>query len=51
MSLENHYIFKKDYLQKSVENFNLYITKELYGNILIGNDIEDEWKDVKVDDE
>ena len=46
------YIFNQDVEKKYIENFNNYVLDILYGgNVLIGSDIEDEWKNVSVDDE
>jgi hypothetical protein len=39
------YIFKEDLQKKYVESFNDYAISILYGNITIGNDIEDNYKD------
>ena len=46
------YIFN-EYMEKEyIDSFNDYVLDILYGgNVLIGSEIEDEWKDVPVDDE
>ncbi len=47
----DRYIFRENLKKDYVQNFNDYVLSILYGgNILIGDDIEDEWKDVPVDD-
>lgn len=44
------YMFKEDYYKQYMEAFNDYALYILYGsNILIGSDIEDEYKDIPVD--
>ena len=46
------YIFNQDIEKKYIENFNNYVLDILYGgNVLIGSDIENEWKDVSADGE
>lgn len=46
------YIFNQDIEKKYIKNFNNYVLDILYGgNVLIGSDIENEWKDVSADGE
>ena len=46
------FILQTDLYKQYVESFNDYALSILYGgNIVIGQDIEDEWKDVPIDDE
>ena len=46
------YIFNKDMEKRYISSFNDYALDILYGgNVLIGSDIEDEWKNVPTDDE
>ena len=50
--MQNSYIFREDVFKKYIDDFNRYAIDILYGSqILIGSDIENEWKDVPVDDE
>ena len=45
------YILKEGLQQSYMQAFNDYAMDILYGgNIVMGSDIEDEWKDVPVDD-
>lgn len=39
------YIFEKGFEKRYIEGFNDYALSILYGNITIGSDIEDEYKD------
>lgn len=40
------YIFQQDIISKYSETFNNYVIDKIYGsNILIGSEIEDEYKD------
>lgn len=50
--MRRSYIFKDGNLEKQyVSAFNDYVMDILYGgNVVIGSEIEDEWKDVPVDD-
>lgn len=49
--LTKRYIFREDLQQSYMQDFNDYAMHILYGgNIIMGSDIEDEWKDVPVDD-
>lgn len=46
------FILQTDLYKRYAESFNNYALNILYGgNIVIGQDIEDEWKDVPIDDE
>lgn len=50
--MRNNYILNTDFYSKYVNEFNNYAMDILYGGqVLIGSDIEDEWKDVPMDDE
>ena len=50
--MRNSFIFKQDIYKKYIDSFNDYALDILYGgNIVIGNDIEDEWKNKSADDE
>ncbi len=50
--MRDSYIFQENIYKRYIDSFNDYALSILYGgNILIGADIEDEYKDVPVDDE
>ena len=45
-------IFKKDFYKRYANAFNDSAMNILYGsNVVMGSDIEDEWKDVPADDD
>lgn len=45
------YILQENFYSQYMQAFNDYAMDVLYGgNIVMGSDIEDEWKDVPVDD-
>ena len=41
----NSYILQNDFNKRYIESFNEYAINILYGNITIGDDIEDEYRD------
>lgn len=41
----NSYIFRQDFYKRCFEAFNKYAMNILYGNILIGSDIQNDYKD------
>lgn len=48
----NSYLFKQDLYKMYAEEFNRYAIDIIYGsNILIGADIEDEWKKESIDED
>lgn len=51
LNMRDSYIFQKDIYKRYIDSFNDYALSILYGgNVLIGADIEDEYKDIPVDD-
>ena len=44
-------IFRVNIYQDYITSFNNYVMETIYGgNVILGSDIEDEWRDVPVDD-
>lgn len=41
----NSYILQNDFNKRYIESFNEYAISILYGNITIGDDIEDKYRD------
>ena len=49
--MRDSFIFQEDIYKRYIDDFNNYALNVLYGNdVLIGKDIEEEWKDIPVDD-
>lgn len=49
--MRESYIFRTGIYKDYINSFNSYIMEIMYGgNIVLGSDIEDEWRDVPVDD-
>lgn len=50
--MRSSFIFQQDIYKRYIDSFNEYVFNILYGgNVILGDDIEDEWKNVSVDDE
>lgn len=50
--MRDSFIFQQNIYKRYIDSFNEYAFNILYGeNVILGQDIENEWKDKSVDDE